>query len=128
MDEIGNIKVYSDDEEIIDILNEFPPFKEFDNMNILKYMQEKTKKSDFGGVISLNDIIYTIYKFDKDLIGPEDAGLLMTSSNSKFALEQLDIWINFRNVGMSFSEKIFEIISGGLAARKAVQMFYSNKE
>jgi len=32
------------------------------------------------------------------------------------------------NVGMSFSEKIFEVISTGLVARKAVQMLYSKRK
>jgi len=126
MEKIGNVFVFSDDEEIIETLVKLPPSEEFDNMNILRFMQERTKKSDFGGVVFFDNIIYTIYKFDKYLIKPEEAGLLMTTSNSKFAMEQLDIWVKFKNAGMSFSEKIFDIISNGLISGKAVQIFYNN--
>ncbi len=127
MEKVGNINVYFDDEEIIEILKELPSFKDFDNMNILKYMQERTIKSDFGAVMGFNNIIYTIYKFNQDLIATEDAGLIMTSSNSKYVIEQLNMWNHFRNVGMSFSEKIFEVMINGLISSKADQMFYSKR-
>ena len=128
MKKFGNVNIYIDDEEIIDVLKDLPPSEEFDNMNILKFMQEKTKKSDFGGVIFYNKIAYTIYKFDKELIAPEDAGLLMTSSDTKYAIEQLNIWNNFKSTGMSFSEKVFSYISSGLISGKAANIFYDGNK
>ncbi len=124
MENIGNVNVYIDDEEIIDVLKDLPPIESLDNMNILKFMQEKTKKSDFGGVIFSQKTAYTIYKFDKDLIAPKEAGLIMTSSDVKYSIEQLEIWNSFKSTGMSFSEKIFSAISNGLIAGKAANMLY----
>ena len=110
----GNIEVYGDDEEIIEVLSKLPPMKEFDNMNILRYMQDRTEKSDFGTVVYRDGTIYTVYKFDKHLIKAEDAGLLMTISLEKNILEHIEIWKTFKESGMSFSNKIFDGLTAEL--------------
>ncbi len=127
MEKLGNIELYVDDEEIIEILSKLPRMEDYGNMNILEFMDRNTQKSDFGTVISFNKIIYTLYKFDKHLIGEKDAGLLMTISNSEFVEEQLNVWKHFKAQGMSFSEKIFNILVDTLIAQTAVGVLFKNK-
>lgn len=124
MEKLGNIELYTDDEEIIDILSELPRMEEYDNLNIFEFIERKTEKSDFGTVISFNEKVYSLYKFDKHLIAEEDAGLIMTISSPDFAIEQLNVWKLFKEQGMSLSNKIFTIMSDTLIAQQAVNKFF----
>jgi len=125
MQKTENVEVYIEDEEIIDVLSELPKMEDYDHLNILEFIQRKTAKSDFGTVMCVNNIIYTIYKFDNNLIAPEDAGLIMTKSSQEFAHEQLKIWKNFKGRGMTFSDKIFRIISDSLFAQQTIHQFHN---
>ena len=123
MQKIGNVSFYTEDEQIIEVLDTFPSFEECDNLKVLEYIQERAKKKDFGAVLFVEDYVYSVYKFDKDLIKAEDAGLIMTSSKVNYSIVQLQFWEKFKNSGMSFSEKIFEIIKTGLTGGVTIQMF-----
>ena len=127
MEIFGNVEIYNDDEEIIEILYKLPKIEECENMNVLEFMQEKTIKSDFGTVILFKEFVYTIYKFDIHLIKEEDAGLLLTKSKRKYVLEQLQIWRTFRETGMSFSDKIFDVFENTLTGSHFIEnYFYKN--
>jgi hypothetical protein len=122
---IGNIDVYNDDEEIIEILQKTPALAEYDNMNILRFMETKTVGADFGTVILDNSVVYTVYKFDNKHHKPDDAGLLMTKSNEKFTNEQLAIWQKFKYDGMVFGPKIYQLIENFLIANFSIQQAFN---
>ena len=125
MEKLGNIELYTDDEEIIDILSKLPRMEDYDNLNIFEFIERNTEKSNFGTVISFEKVVYSLYKFDKHLISEEDAGLILTASNPDFASEQLNIWKLFKEQGMSLSDKIFNRMSDTLIAHQAVNKFYN---
>jgi hypothetical protein len=125
---LGNIEVYNDDEEIIEILQKTPELAEYDNMNILRFMETKTVGADFGTVIFDNSEVYTIYKFDNKHHKPDDAGLLMTKSNEKFTNEQMAVWQQFKKDGMIFDPQIYQLIENHLLANFAIQQIYSRLE
>lgn len=128
MEIYGNVEVYIDDEEIIDILHKLPEMEECGNMKVLKFIQDKTVNADFGTVIFFENRVHTVYKFDKNLVKEEDdAGLILTISNKEDTLEQLEIWKTFRNAGMSFSDKIFTIFDNYLSANHFVENYFLNK-
>ena len=110
MQKIGNVSLYLDDLEIVDILSEVPSPEGLSNKSILKFIEEDTIDNDFGTICFHSDLIYTIYKFDKKFHPVEDAGLIMTVSNKIYSLEQLHIWKGFKSKGTDFSAKIFEMI------------------
>ena len=114
MQKIGNVSLYLDDLEIVDILSEVPSPEGLSNKSILKFIEEDTIDNDFGTICFHSDLIYTIYKFDKKLHPVEDAGLIMTVSNKIYSLEQLHIWKGFKSKGTDFSAKIFEMIENYL--------------
>ena len=118
---LGNIEVYNDDEEIIEILQKTPELAEYDNMNILRFMETKTVGADFGTVIFDNSEVYIIYKFDNKHHNSDDAGLIMTKSNEQFSDEQIFMWQNFKKTGMKLSLKIFQDIENALLAHFTVQ-------
>lgn len=124
MEKIGNIEIYNDDEEIIEILQKLPEMEECDNMNILKYIQEKTQNADFGSVVKYENQVYSVYKFDKSRYKPEDAGLLMIKSNVKYVLDQRMAWEKFFEVGMMRSEKIYQMICDSLLSMDIVNIFH----
>ena len=125
---LGNIEVYDNDEEIIEILQKTPVLAEYDNMNILRFMETKTVGADFGTVIFSNSEVYTIYKFDNKHHKPDDAGLLMTKSNEKFTNEQMAVWQQFKKDGMIFGPQIYQLIENHLLANFAIQQIYSRLE
>ena len=128
MEIYGNVEVYIDDEEIIEILHKLPEMEECGNESVLKFIQEKTENADFGTVIFFEDKVYTVYKFDKHLVKNEDdAGLILTISKKENTLEQLEIWKAFKNAGMSFSDKIFSIFDNYLSANHFVENYFFNK-
>ncbi|MBU1373840.1 MAG: hypothetical protein KJ712_06410 [Bacteroidetes bacterium] len=114
MQKIGNVSLYLDDLEIVDILSEVPSPEGLSNKSILKFIEEDTIDNDFGTICFHSDLIYTIYKFDKKFHPVEDAGLIMTVSNKIYSLEQLHIWKGFKSKGTDFSAKIFEMIENYL--------------
>ncbi len=126
MQEFKNISIFNDDLEIIDVLQDLPPSEEFENMNILRFIQEKTIDNNFGWKYRFNNKVYTIYKFDKKFFGSNDAGLIMTMSDDKHAASQVYVWENFRESGMQISSKIFDMFDQYLSGFHFVQKFYSN--
>ena len=122
---LGNIEVYDNDEEIIEILQKTPVLPEYNNMNILRFMETKTIGADFGTVIFSNSEVYTIYKFDNKHHKPNDAGLLMTKSSERYTNEQLVVWQSFKNAGMIFGLEIYQLIENQLIANFAVQQMYN---
>lgn len=124
MTKIENVEVYDNDEEIVEILLRLPKMKEYDNKNILEFMGTNTKKLDFWTIFFEKNMVYVIYKLDKHLYKPGDAGLIMTISHKDFVLEQLNIWKNFKEAGMDLSDKILQMFDNFLTASFAVQIVY----
>jgi len=111
MKNIQNVEVYNNYDEIVEILGKLPPILECDNMNLLQFMQDQTENSDFGTVIIIDGIVYAIYKFNKQLYLPEAASLFMTKSQEKYTLEQHNIWSVYKKLGLSLSNKIYDVIN-----------------
>jgi hypothetical protein len=110
MIKVKNLEIYIDDNEIIDVLKDLPKMEDFDNLNILSFIQNRTVDADFGTVIGIKNRLYTVYKFDKKHFGPKDAGLLLTVSDEKYAAEHIEYWSINKNSGMKFSDKIFDTL------------------
>jgi hypothetical protein len=125
----GNVEVYFDDNEIIEVLHKLPKMEECGNVSVLKFIQDETVKADFGTVIFFENFVYTVYKFDKYLVKKEeDAGLILTISNVESTLQQLEIWKAFRESGMDFSEKIFMLFDNYLSATHFIENYFFNKQ
>lgn len=114
MGKIENVEMYFDDAEIIDVLIDIPKMEEYGNLNILEFMERETPGNDFGTVIVFENIVYTVYKFDIKLHKPEGVGLLLTKSEKKYSLEQIQIWKGFKESGMTFSDRIFYTLENSL--------------
>lgn len=111
MEKVRNVEVYNNDDEIIDILSKLPPIEECGYMNLLQFMQDQTENSDFGTVIIIDGIVYAVYKFNKQFHLPETARYFMTISQEKYTLEQHNIWSVHRKLGLSLSNKIYDVIN-----------------
>lgn len=120
MERIGNVEVFTDDEEIIDVLAKLPAMEHYGNLNILEYIERKTDKSDFGSVFNFNNVIYVLYKFDRHLIDEENAGMVLTLSLPAFVTEQIAIWRLLKEQGASFSDKIFKSLTEALIAQQVL--------
>ncbi len=118
--------IYDDDEKIVEIISKFPQFEQLDNMSLLKYIEQKTENSDFGTVLVFEDMVYSIYKFDKHLLEKEeDAGLIMIQSRKADAHKQINIWVHFKGLGMSFGESIFQNIVANLSGISAAARLFN---
>lgn len=127
MEKIGNVDLYMDDEEIIEILSKLPSMEDYDNLTILEYLDRNTRNSDFGTVVFYDLLAYTLYKFDKHQIADKDAGLIMTISRQEHSKEQLQLWQLIRKNGVSFSDKIFKGLVDAHTAHQAVNEILRNK-
>lgn len=107
MTKIDNILFFDDDNEIVEELINLPKIEEYDNMNILEFMQRRTTGANFGTVILVNEQVYVLYKFDKEHFNESDAGLLLSTSDKKYASEHINLWNSLKHGGMQFSDKIF---------------------
>lgn len=117
MKQIGNIITYTDDIEIVEVLQKIPPLEELGYKTVLQHLEENTIGRDFGGIIPFNGDIYTIYKFGST--NPklkDDVGLTMTVSKTKYAKEQLGFWYQMSQNGVTFRPKVFDTIIAGLMA------------
>lgn len=117
MQKVGNVEIYTEKDEVIDMLTPLPKMEYYGNLTILEFIQRNTDQSDFGTVLNVGGIIYVIYKFDRALTGEDNAGLVLTRSGQNFANEQQAVWEYLRSQGASFSDKIFKSITEGLSAQ-----------
>ena len=124
MTKIDNILFFDDDNEIVEELIKLPIIEQYDNMNILEFMQRRTAGANFGTVILVNEQVYVLYKFDKDHFDESDAGLLLSTSDKKYASEHIDLWRSLEQGGMKFSDKIFPTLINMLTDISITNRFF----
>ena len=118
MDSVGNIELYSDDNEIIEVVSRFPRMKQHGNITLLKFVQDKTVDKDFFTMLDFEGKVYAFYKFDtKSMKSEEDGGLLMSASKPEHVLEQVKWWKKAKEVGMDFRPGLFTQMENALTGR-----------
>lgn len=124
MELFGNIEVFVDDNEIIDIAMKFPPIKKDGNVSLLKLLEDESENMDFFTMLDFQGKVYTFYKFDTNSMKSEkDGGLLMTASKPEHVLDQLNWWKAAKHAGMDFRPGLYAAIDAQLNARFALFLF-----